>query len=200
MVPAHPRSANRFLRQEPRSDELVGAQVIVRLDDLAQFVFRRTIAAIGVRMMPLDQVLVTRLDLRLGGVAGEVKRHQRFDRQRVVPRRRLVLRRLAARSAPSRRAGLGKNGFVDLAAGRGSPGAKLPGWPVADRVGLAKFRHRSVVHAAEVIVGGVIFPYMIAAEAEIFALALAALGRAEYALSRAAGKGTGGPRGLFRRA
>src|SRR5271166_5831638 len=132
--PASFPAGEPLLRPGARSDELVGAQVIVRLDDLAQFVFRRTIAAIGVRMMPLDQVLVTRLDLRLGGVAGEVKRQQRFDRQGVVPRRRLVLRRLAARSAPSRSARLGKNGFVDLAAGRGSASAELPGWPVADRV------------------------------------------------------------------
>src|ERR1700683_3726069 len=56
-------------RAASRSDELVGAQVIVGLDDLAQFIFRRTIAAVGVRMMPLDQILVPRLDLRLGGVA-----------------------------------------------------------------------------------------------------------------------------------
>src|SRR5271156_3194449 len=75
-----PRSANRCLRPESRSDELVGAQVIVGLDDLAQYVFRRTIAAICVRMMPLDQVLVPRLDLRLGGVAIKVESHQSLDR------------------------------------------------------------------------------------------------------------------------
>src|SRR5208283_5306554 len=70
-------------RARPRLDELVGAQVVIGLDDFAQFVFRRTIAPIGVRMMAFDQILVARLDLRRGGGAVELKRQQRLNRQGV---------------------------------------------------------------------------------------------------------------------
>ena len=113
-----------------QSDELIGAQKIVGLDDLAQSVFRRTIAPVRVRMMAFDQFLVSRLDLRWGRVAAKFERQQRLDRQGVVPRRGLGLRRLAFCSAPPRRAGLGKNGFIDRAGRpprRARPSSKLDG-------------------------------------------------------------------------
>src|SRR6185312_8133516 len=84
-------------------------------------------------------------------------------------------------------------------AGRRRPGPELPGRTVADRVSLPEPRHRGVVHAAKVIIGSVVFADVIAAEAEIFALALAAFGRAEHPLGDATGKRARGRRRLFRR-
>ena len=56
---------------EFRSDQLVRPQEIVGLDDLAQFVFRRTISAIGVGMVAFHQFLVFRFDGDFGGLAVE---------------------------------------------------------------------------------------------------------------------------------
>ena len=72
---------------------------------------------------------------------------------------------------------------------------------MADRVGLAELRHQLVVHAAEIVVGGVVLPHMVLAEVEILALALAPLGRAKRAFRLAAGMAARRlDRGLFRRA
>ena len=53
---------------------------------------------------------------------------------------------------------------------------------------------------AKVVIRGVVFAHVIAAEAEILALSLATLRRAEHTLGRAARKGARGRRRLFRRA
>src|ERR1700734_3743912 len=183
-----------------QSDELIGAQEIVGLDDLAQSFFRRTIAPVRVRMMAFDQFLISRFDFRWGRVATKFERQQGLDRESVVARRRLGLRWLAFRSAPACGAGLGKNRFINGLAGRRGACAHLPGWTVADRVGLAVPRHGGVVHAAKVVIRSVVFPHVIAAKAEILALALAALRRAEHSFGRAAGERTRRGRRLFRRA
>src|SRR3984957_8238290 len=98
-------------------------------------------------MMAFDQFLVSRFDSRRSRVAAKFERQQGLDRESVVPRRRLGLRRLALRSAPARGAGLSKNRFIDRVAGRRGPSTHLPGWTMADRVGLAVPRHGGVVHA-----------------------------------------------------
>src|ERR1700722_19218903 len=56
------------------SDQLVRPQEIIRLDDLAQFVFRRPVAAVGVGMVALHQFLVFGLDRDFGGLAVEFER------------------------------------------------------------------------------------------------------------------------------
>ena len=104
--------------------------------------------------------------------------------QRVVSRRGLRLFG-ASHAATTRRAGLSEHRFVDMTCS-GCPRAKLPGRPVANRVSLAELRQRLVVHAAEIIVSGVVFAHVVHAEAEIFALLIAALGRAEHAFGLAA--------------
>src|SRR5208337_1734229 len=56
-------------RNRCASDQLVGAKIVIGLNDLAQFILRRPVAAIRVRMVAFDQVLVAGLDPGLGRVA-----------------------------------------------------------------------------------------------------------------------------------
>ena len=59
---------------------------------------------------------------------------------------------------------------------------------MADHLRLAELGQRFVVHAAEIVVGRVVFADVVLAEAEVLAFALAPLGRAELAFGGAAGK------------
>src|ERR1700677_2199594 len=181
-----------------RSDQLVRPQEIIGLDDLAQFVFRRTVAAVGVGMVALHQLLVFRFDGDFGGLAVEFERKQRLQRQRVVAR---GLRRVAGSSgafAPHR-ARLGIDGLVDV--GRAvRPGAwtHLPGGAMPDRFRGAILCERVVVHALEIIVSRVVLAHVVLADAEVLAFVVAPLGRLEDALGLATGMAADG-RGHLRR-
>src|SRR5947208_17119322 len=61
LISAEPYKRSRR-REKAASDQLLAAQKIVGLDDLAQFLLRRAVAAVGVGMVALDQVLVAGLD------------------------------------------------------------------------------------------------------------------------------------------
>src|SRR5215813_3489938 len=55
-----------------------GLQIIIRLDDLAQLILGGAVAAVGVGMMALHQLLEARLDLAALGVGLEPERMQRL--------------------------------------------------------------------------------------------------------------------------
>src|SRR5947209_15843833 len=94
-----PYSRSR-LRRKGASDQLLAAQKIVSLDDLAQFLLRRTVAAVGVGVMALHQILVARLDRCLRRIGVEVQRMQRLQRQRIIARRLLRVARAARAFSP----------------------------------------------------------------------------------------------------
>src|SRR6185312_9000842 len=65
-------------RTAARSDETDRLQIIIRLDDLDQAVLGRAVAAIGVGVVTLDQLLEARLDLHLAGAGLEAERVERL--------------------------------------------------------------------------------------------------------------------------
>ena len=117
---------------------------------------------------------------------------KRLQRQRVVARR---LRGVAgaARALAAHGARLGVDGFVDMRALRAAR-PHFPGRAMTDRLRVAEFRHRVVVHAFEIVVGRVVFLDVLLAEHEELALAVASLRRLELAFGRAAGMAAGRPR------
>ena len=68
---------------------------------------------------------------------------------------------------------------------------------MADRLRLAVFRQRLVVHALEIIVGRVVLAHVVLAEVEVLALVIAPLGRLEDALGLATGMAAGRFAGTF---
>src|SRR4051794_1920539 len=179
-----PYSRSRRWRKSA-SDQLLAAQRIVCLDDLAQFLLRRTVAAVGVGAMALHQVLVAVLDRRLRRSGVEVQRVQRLQRQRIVARR-LLGAAGAARAFFPHGARFRVDGFVDM---RGLRAARphFPGRAMADHLRGAEFGERIVVHAFEIIVGRVVVAHVLLAEHEELALAIASLRGLEFAGGGAAG-------------
>src|SRR5215467_2567139 len=164
-----------------------GLQIIIRLDDLAQLVLGGAIAAVGVGMMALHQLLEARLDRGTLGVGLEPEGVQRLAlgiahraALRLLPRvgrarptaelaehaERIVGALVAEEPARARLAG-------SLAAHH----AHLPGRAMAgDRV-LLIARDRVLAHAGEKIVGVIVLAHMIETEPPVLALLRAPLRR-----------------------
>src|SRR6185437_13487033 len=175
-----------------------GLQIIVRLDDLDQAVFGRTVAAIGVGMVLLDQSLVLVLDVFQGRVRTEPHHLQRLalgieDLSGLGFGRGVGTRAEACAAATElgeHAEGIG--GTIEfgsrctLAFPRAAVGAHLPGWTMAGHCVLLVTRDRIGVHAGEEIVGLVVLTHMVETVMPIFTRVLAALGGAMRALVLAA--------------
>src|SRR5215470_2828186 len=166
-------------------------QIFISLDDLAQPIFGRAIAAIGVRVMALHQHLEAQLDLGGGCSRVEPKRVERpalgvADDTALTPAQALVFGTGTVRAKMAKQV----EWIVDIIEMRLEPRrigsrrratpvhAHFPGRPVADDRLLLVAGDVVLAHASEEIVGVVVLTHMAKAEAPVFVLAGAALGGA----------------------
>src|SRR5262249_20314399 len=148
------------------------------------FVFRGAIAPICVGMVPFNQLLVASLDRPLVGAGVQFQRCQSLKGDDIVTR----LAGAGARASAPIDARFAKNRLVRAVAPglRAALGAHAPSGTVTNYLVLLVFAERLVVHAPEVVVGGVIFADMIDAEREILPFALASHRRAIKTIAQAA--------------
>src|SRR5437588_681648 len=173
---------------ETSSAEFRRLELIVRLDDLAQAIFQRAVAAIGVRVVALHEFLEPRLDLARGRIDLQSQRIERLALG-VAHRARLRRRTLHSRTRPSSE--LTHHLERIVRAVRVEPvypaiEAHLPSRAMAGDGILLIPRDCVLAHAGEIVVGMVVFAHMLEAEAPVFPLAQSPLWRAVRRLKIAA--------------
>ena len=187
------------------SDEPRLLQIVIGLDDLAQLLLRRTVAAVAVGMVALDQFLEPGLDLLARRLSRQAQRLAATCAPAASacgwplgsalggwrPAMRRTARGLAGLGKPRRFRRPRLPSRVPL---RPGVGANLPGRPVAGQGVLLEGLDVGVLHAVEVVVGRVVLADVVGAEEVELALAPRPLGARCSPAWRSPSTGSGGAR------
>src|SRR5262245_60080902 len=161
----------------PTSDEPSLLEIVISLDDFAQLVLGPLVAAVGVRMVALHQLLEAGLDLGAIGALGQVESLERLQLQWLQPAAFTVA--LGAPGKKCVRVLEPATQPVPVAAWRALPGVRacFPGRAMANDGVLLERLYIGRAPPFEVVVGSVELPHVIEAEQVVLAFASSPLRR-----------------------